>query len=420
MRVRPLQFSLVAFLACAPACNDGGRAEAEARRSAAVQARRETVAERESDLDFLRSIGYADTSEDVREEDAALVSSFDPKRSYPGYTLYSERYECSASLIDAHGEVVNEWRRPDHYWSNVELLDDGDLLVVGAAEVPRGEATVDHAPYLMRLDWEGETVWSTPMNAHHDVELTPDGQLATLTFDYRRVPEVHAEYDLRDNYIVLLSTDGVVAESASLYDILSADPEAYRVQGVKPYVKRKRWMVDLLHSNSIEWMHHARLEERDPIYSRGNVVITMRHQDAVVIIDWEARKVVWTWGQGELDGPHNATVLDNGRVLIFDNGLGRGWSRVIELDPLTKEIVWEYTAPELEDFHTPSRGSNQRLPNGNTLMAESDRGRLFEVTREGDVVWRYLNPTVDDEGHVATIVRAKRYETSLIDSIRSR
>ena len=37
-------------------------------------------------------------------------------------------------------------------------------------------------------------------------------------------------------------------------------------------------------------------------------------------------------------------------------------------------------------------GNSQRLPNGNTLITESSFGRFFEVTREGEVVWEYVNP----------------------------
>ena len=101
-------------------------------------------------------------------------------------------------------------------------------------------------------------------------------------------------------------------------------------------------------------------------------------------------------------------MLDSGNLLIFDNGLRRGWSRVIELDPLTGEIAWEYRADPPESFYSKSRGSSQRLPNGNTLICESDRGRAFEVTASGEVVWEWLNPARDGEGRLSTLVRMKR------------
>jgi hypothetical protein len=52
----------------------------------------------------------------------------------------------------------------------------------------------------------------------------------------------------------------------------------------------------------------------------------------------------------------------------------------------------------------------QRLPNGNTLITESDNGRVFEVTRDGEVVWEFFMPTVSQKGGVlrSTIYRMTR------------
>jgi len=56
-------------------------------------------------------------------------------------------------------------------------------------------------------------------------------------------------------------------------------------------------------------------------------------------------------------------MLKNGNILIFDNGSGRGWSRIIEVNPIGKEIVWEYHAEPKESFITRYWGSAQGLPN---------------------------------------------------------
>ena len=101
---------------------------------------------------------------------------------------------------------------------------------------------------------------------------------------------------------------------------------------------------------------------------------------------------MWYWGPGILDAPHHPTVLDEGRVLVFDNGMHRGYSRLLEVDPRSNEIVWEYRADPPESFFTAVRGSSQRLPNGNTLVTEADHGRVFEITREGEIVWEFFNP----------------------------
>ena len=107
--------------------------------------------------------------------------------------------------------------------------------------------------------------------------------------------------------------------------------------------------------------------------------------------------MVWSWGPGELDGPHMPTLLDDGRLLVFDNGTDRDHSRIIELDPVSLEVTWEYRADPPSSFHSKWRGSSQRLPNGNTLICESDRGRVFEVTPEGETVWEFWNPDLRGE-----------------------
>jgi outer membrane protein assembly factor BamB len=87
--------------------------------------------------------------------------------------------------------------------------------------------------------------------------------------------------------------------------------------------------------------------------------------------------------------------LPNGNVLLFDNyGHYRegGISRVIEFDPKTMELVWSYTGSGDHPFESAIRSGQERLPNGNTLITESDGGRLLEVTRDGDIVWEYINP----------------------------
>ena len=126
--------------------------------------------------------------------------------------------------------------------------------------------------------------------------------------------------------------------------------------------------------------------------------------------------VYWRFGPGELSHQHNPTQLDNGNLLIFDNGetreQGGVYSRVVELDPNAREIVWQFRGdPALSFFSTGISGA-QRLPNGNTAICDGRTGRLFEVTAEGDVVWEYMNPETRQwrgEKHNRAVFRALRY-----------
>lgn len=362
-----------------------------------------------STLEALDDLGYAAVSEERFDRNQSGVVLRDPELSCPGYNLYTDRYHCATILIDGEGEEVARWERPeDRCWSNAQLLENGDLLVIGWERGPTYHGAIDEFRYVLRLSWSGEERWKARVNAHHDLEVTPGGEIAVLGFARTPLDEGATAQLLREDQICLLSTDGELLECRSLRPALADDPAAFGPEEFKPSRGGGVTYLDPTHANSVEFMRRPELTTRHPLFAAGNVLVTMRHQDAVMVLRWETGELVWSWGREELEGPHDATVLDNGHILIFDNGLRRGWSRVIELDPVTERIVWQYRATPPESFYSASRGSSQRLPNGNTLIAESDRGRVFEVTPEGEIVWTWLNPARDEEGRLSTLVRMKR------------
>lgn len=367
------------------------------------------------DIHAMRALPYAGTVQGSQDEEAG-VFDHDPQRAYPGYNLFSTHKLCTAALVDMDGNVVHEWRQPGYNWANAELLDNGDLLVTGSDATG---SDVGGAPaelrYILRLRWDGTIVWKHMLPAHHDAEVTPDGKIATLTFAERRDAAIHPQVPVRDDQITLLDEAGNPLETLSLLELCRASQDVFPLQPNEPAKGPDGFWIDLFHCNSVEWMQHPDLAARDPIYDPGNVLVSSRHQDRVFIVDWDARRVVWAWGQGEIDGPHDAQTLPSGNILLYDNGLKRRWTRIIELDPLTRKIVWEYRAPTPTDFWSKSKGSNQRLPNGNTLIANSDNGEAFEVTRDGDVVWRFVSPFRDEGGERGTIVRIKRYEPAFVE-----
>ena len=112
-------------------------------------------------------------------------------------------------------------------------------------------------------------------------------------------------------------------------------------------------------------------------------------------------------------------MLDNGNIVLYDNGYSRGYTRVLEIDPVTHDIVWEYQGSPPESFFSATLGSVQRLPNGNTLIAESVRGRLIEVTPDREIVWEYWNPSWQD-GYREVIKRVERLPAAYVDPMLNR
>lgn len=359
-------------------------------------------------VDALRALPYLDFSPDAGgdgERDG--VVTLDSARAWRGYSLYTVRAFCRADLVDLRGRVVNSWRdEPCGRWAQAELLPDGSLLVVGRESKARR--------VLLKFDWDGKVLWRRRLPVHHDAELTPSGQLLAISMQNRRIEFEGKRRAIRDDHIALLDADGNVLETRSLYDLFGAGPAPNPIQMVRV---RAHGAADLFHANSVEWMRIEPLFGTAPFYSPDHVLVSVRHQDLVAIVDWKRSRLVWWWGKGELGGPHDATLLENGHVLLFDNGLGRNWSRVVEVDPATDRIVWQYRAEPPESFYSAALGGAQRLPNGNTLIANSHHGEAFEVTPEGEIVWRFLTPHKNPRGQRAAIVRMKRYDEALVEPL---
>ena len=128
----------------------------------------------------------------------------------------------------------------------------------------------------------------------------------------------------------------------------------------------------------------------------GNILVSFVRTNTIAIIDKTTGDIKWRWGQDEVSYQHNPTMLDNGNILLLDNGRHRKFSpdhsRVIEVNPSNGKIEWEYKDDILVNFYASLRGGCQRLPNGNTLICEGPKGRFFEVTAKGEIVWEYINP----------------------------
>jgi hypothetical protein len=358
-------------------------------------------------VERLRSLGYV-----------GFVAGKDDGRGNgvvePGYSLIVNARLCSAALMDEDGALANFWRMEDCYrWDHAELTGDGELILAGT-DGNAAEEDLNERRFIVKLSWQGREIWRRRYPAHHDVHVRPDGRILAILADDRVIPEVNPKVPVRDNGLALLSPEGVELERMGLYDLFLRNRDRVALRGPR---RQRPDRLDLFHVNSIEELPPAS-GSYGPVPER--VLISVRHQDTVAILDWKNRRFEWVWGPGVISGQHDATRLASGNMLMFDNGVGRGWSRVIELDPRSREIVWQYAAPRRDQFYTLSRGSNQRLPNGNTLIAESDRGHAFEVTPAGKIVWDFWNPFRNEQGERATIVRIQRFDRRLIDSIVAR
>ena len=181
-------------------------------------------------------------------------------------------------------------------------------------------------------------------------------------------------------------------------------------------VEPTRSRADLLHTNSIQIL------DRDvpALRRRGDATISIRNLDMIAVVDLGQHRIVWSWGPAEVENQHQPTLLDNGHLLVFDNGPRSPHSWVIALDPETGKVVWQYTADPPEAFFSHIKGGYEKLPNGNSLIAELERGRVIQATPEGDVVWEFFNPDVNEEEQTrASIYRMTRLRSGILDAVHT-
>ena len=379
----------------------------------------------DSRLDVLRSLPYASgAARQSGERDGVHVR--DAGAIQPGFTLLTIQPLSRAIWLDEAGQVRRRWQQsPSKVWQRSLPGPDGDLLAIGTELAGEPSATAqgfqlqDAGRYLVRQSARGELRWKRNLTVHHDVWVDGEdrgGPLVALTFERRRLARHSSSVDVRDDRLTWIDpATGEVQKHRSLLDAIDTAPSLFPLRPMRADRLGGTPWLDLLHANSVVRLGAGASRVDHPAFRPGNWLICFRHQDRVAIFDADVTRVLWSWGLGELSGPHDAQLLDDGRLLVFDNGLARKRSRVIEVAPLSGEIVWEYGTTEEQRFFTASKGSAQRLANGNTLIAESDRGRAFEVTRDGRIVWEYFCPYDDRTGRRASIVRARRLPKQTFD-----
>jgi hypothetical protein len=236
----------------------------------------------------------------------------------------------------------------------------------------------------------------------HDIQITSSGNVILMAYDTRLVdmsqivPGGHPEANVEGLVLQELDpNDNVVFEWQSwdhfeITDGISIGPNPIDfTDAFIPYV----------HCNSIE------------IDQDGNWIISSRHMSEVTKINRQTGDIIWRMGglnneftfvndpfNGFTD-QHDARRLENGNLLIFDNGINHDTptTRVIEydLDEVNKiaTLVWSYENPDGEI--TQNSGTAQRLDNGNTFIFWGRRANIqptptnlaVEVNQQGNTVF---------------------------------
>lgn len=313
----------------------------------------------------------------------------DPSLSDPGLTLIASSFGGTTTrLIDNEGREVHRWELPWPPGLGSRITDSGTLLTCG--RIVNDEPFLGRLPFkggvVAEFDWEGGMLWKVEHpTQHHDAILLANGNVLLLGLGQvppelaARVQGGAAEPDaaMCADTIVELTTRGELVREWRSWEHL--DVEVDRI-GPGPMSRS-------------EWTHGNGLAELPD----GDILVSMRQLSVVLRIDRTTGAILQRIGSGELAGQHSPWLTGEGTMLVFDNGFHRddGWppySRVVEFDLDSGEIVWTYLDSVRWDFFSALQSSVQRLENGNTLVCEGLTGRVFEITADGTVAWEYVNP----------------------------
>jgi len=296
------------------------------------------------------------------------------------------------------GNIVHSWDVSPIHIHYVKPLSNGRIMGLDPGR-----------DQLVEVDWYGRTLWSfqtSEFGMHHDFERLANGDTIILAQSKEWIPTISL---FPFNYDFLL-------ELTPQHDVVWSWYSWAHFRDYGFSAEAKEWIYffkiiyifpDAFHTNSIQSLPPNQFEY-DPRFRRGNILMSQRNTNIVLIVDKDTGEIVWKLGPQDnmTIGQHNAHMIEEGlpgegNILVFDNGGAAGYptktrefSRVLEINPLTKKTVWKYSASaQLRanfTFFSHIISGAQRLPNGNTLICEGAFGRLFEVTQEGKIVWEYI------------------------------
>ena len=393
---------------------------------------------------------------------------YDPARAWNGYTVLTPLGTQAAIVIDMNGRVVKQWDGYNNSAGGpVRVLPGGHVVAASGARPGRQESLeLVQRDFDGNVTWrfarneevqtrDGETIWSA--RQHHDWQrddfpagyYSPDaepaaegGNTLVLTHTSHVLPDV-ADVMLEDDRIIEVNWEGEIVwewTAGEHIDELGFDAAARAVIRAAPGFNANRGSFDWLHLNSATYVGPNRwFDAGDARFAPENVIISSRQANVVAIVARDG-SIVWRLGPDfsesealrairQIIGQHQAHLippglLGAGNLLVFDNGGAAGYgfanplapdgvnafarpsSRVLEIDPVTLELVWSYQAPGR--FFASNISGMQRLPNGNTLITEGTFGRVFEVTTDGTIVWEYLNPLFTGSQSSNAVYRAYR------------
>lgn len=335
----------------------------------------------------------------------------DPQKACDGYVLFTP-HNCSnfSVLIDREGREVRRWTHEGARGGYCYILPNGNIHFDA-----RLAAKVDHlgpafsefrGGAIQELDRDGNIVWScNDPSHHHDSKRRREYGLMRIAAE--RMPDAYAR-KLAPDWDGPIYADTVISSEPDGTEIWRWRTwENFDLEDPRNRFRRGPGL----------WMHLNGIE----LGGDGTFTVSSRYFHSIMVIDRHNGAVRERYSPSttgtDIYGPHDPRLLPNGNILVFDNGWERpashSYSRVVEFERGSGRIVWSYEDRPRTHFYSSYISGVDPCPNGNVLVCEGQTGRLFQVTRAGEVAWEYINPHfADSNGVIDNCVYRARFYTS--------
>ncbi|MEV0432604.1 aryl-sulfate sulfotransferase [Nocardia sp. NPDC050413] len=373
------------------------------------------------------------------------VTHHEPGNAHDSYILFTGA-DSITRLIDLAGTVVREWPFAGVPPRIIDpALNAGRLGDIGVQLSESGDARggIYANGTVGQLTWTGETVWEWGTQApggaarqNHDWELLPNGKRLLLVTVPRVVPDLGA-MTVGDQGLFEVDPRGAIVwqwlAGDHLHEFGFSEHGWEALRATASRDPEDPWGYLEMNSAKTLGPNAWHADDPDTVFQPDNILVSFRKANIVALIDKASGSIAWKLGPyfdavpgaqhqrinvhkvprplDQISGQHNPHMIapglpGAGNILVFDNQGGAGYppaplgiyagSRVLEIDPATEQIVWQYTAEDSQrpswTFFSSFVSNAQRLPNGNTLITEGMRGRIFQATSDGAVVWEYHSP----------------------------
>ena len=341
-------------------------------------------------------------------------------------------------LIRRDGSVVARWPVsyselfPDSSHVVAPPATDWNIDLHGALIEPDG-SVVFNFEYagLVKLDRCGDVAWTLPHMTHHSVERASGGGYwvpgRQLRSEEEGTPFPPFQAPFVEDTLLRVSSDGEVLNEISLPQVLYDNGlEALLTANGESFYSWAPWDREILHLNKIEELP-ARIAEDFPLFEAGDLALSIRQSNLVLVMNPESGKVKW-WHVGPWLRQHDPEFRAGGTIVVFNNNVYktayptpaerrpvdfRRTSNIVEIDPASGEVETIYGDEEGQEMLTIVRGKVELTPRDGLLITEFEGGRVFETDAEGNLVWEYINRYSEEE--VAEVTEARVYPAGYFD-----